>query len=264
MREIRYIVDGNRRSTHGEDAMSLIPTDKFEQNDPLEGESMSTEVVRNDRVAANVSPINEATPARRGRSTPERVESSPIPPRENARINGSPLPVGTGGNKTKETTRGSSPGRSLAVPSEPQDDISGAQRALNAMKQALPLVQKLLPLLDGNVLAVVGNLLAPRPQAHQALDLAPLESHMTEMQLMHHDLRSKVTEQNTSLRRVEDQLEMVKEATDRNTLEQQELLEDLRSLGNKFNLFAALIFGLLIVSVILNLLLFMHLKQALP
>jgi|GEM_PF-5781203 len=249
--------------------MSLIPSDKFEQDDPLDVDSVKAEVVRNERATTNVSPINKAGAVRRSRSIQERVMAEPIPAevpaQENPRISGSPLPVGTGGTKAKDAGHGNPLGRTLvAAPTDTQEDISTAHKALNAMKQALPLVQKLLPLLDGNVLAVVSNLLVPRPHTPQQVNLAPLESHMTEMQLMHHDLRSKVTEQNTSLKRVEDQLEMVKEATDRNTLEQQELLEDLRSLGNKFNFIAALIFGLLILSVILNLLLFMHLKQALP
>jgi hypothetical protein len=248
-------------------AMSLIPADRFEQNDPLEGERVSIETARNERVVPNVSPINEVSAGRRVRSAPD----VPVPSQVEARVNsplpaaGSPLPAGSSLNKTKDAARNNPPGRSLAVPEDaPEEDVSTAHRALNTMKQALPLVQKLLPLLDGNVVAAVSNLLAPKAHAMQKVDLAPLESHITDIQLMNHDLRSKVTEQNTSLKRVEDQLEMVKEATDRNTLEQQELMEDLRSLGSKFNLFAALIFGLLVLSVILNLLLFMHLKQALP
>jgi len=47
-------------------------------------------------------------------------------------------------------------------------------------------------------------------------------------------------EQNSSLKRVEDQLEMVREATDRNTLEQQELLEDLKAVGQQGERFCAL------------------------
>ena len=67
------------------------------------------------------------------------------------------------------------------------------------------------------------------------------------------EFHEQMGEQNTSLKRVEDHLEMVREATDRNTLEQQELLEDLKAVGNKVNLVAIIALGLLGVSVLLNL-----------
>src|SRR5579875_3266653 len=65
-------------------------------------------------------------------------------------LNGSPLPMGSGG-RPKDVPP---PGRSLTEPSEPErteseSDPSGGQRALNVLKQALPLMQKLLPLIDG-------------------------------------------------------------------------------------------------------------------
>jgi hypothetical protein len=175
-------------------------------------------------------------------------------------LNGSPLPMGSGG-RPKDV---SPPGRSLTEPAEPENESSGGQRALHVLKQALPLMQKLLPLIDGNIAMALGNLLTPRPQSHVQVDLTPLESQVTRMQAMQQDLRGHITEHNTALKRVEDQLEMVKEASDRNTREQQEMIEDLRAIGSKVNLFAAILFGLLLVSVILNLFLFMHIRQVLP
>jgi hypothetical protein len=175
-------------------------------------------------------------------------------------LNGSPLPMGSAG-RPKDVPP---PGRSLTEPAEPENESSGGQRALNVLKQALPLMQKLLPLIDGNIAMALGNLLTPRPQSHVQVDLTPLESQVTRMQAMQQDLRGHITEHNTALKRVEDQLEMVKEASDRNTREQQEMIEDLRAIGSKVNLFAAILFGLLLVSVILNLFLFMHIRQVLP
>lgn len=141
------------------------------------------------------------------------------------------------------------------------------QRAMGVLKQAMPFVQKLLPLIDGNITAAVANLFAHRtqgPPPPPPVDLTPVHSQLAEIQLHHEDLRTQILEQNTSLKRVEDQLEMVREATDRNTLEQQELIEDLKAVGNKVNLFALLLFALLVVSVLLNLVLFLHIKQVLP
>ena len=71
-------------------------------------------------------------------------------------------------------------------------------------------------------------------------------------------------EQNTSLKRVEDQLEMVREATDRNTLEQQELLEDLKTFGNKVKMVVIIALGLVAIGFILNLILYLHIQRVLP
>ena len=49
-----------------------------------------------------------------------------------------------------------------------------------------------------------------------------------------------------------DHLERVREATDRNTLEQQELVEDLRSVGSRLSAFAIVGFLLLLASLVLN------------
>jgi len=131
----------------------------------------------------------------------------------------------------------------------------------------MPLVQRVLPLLDGNVGAAVSNLMAPRPQTTPPpppVNLVPIESGMARLQVQHRELRDQIVEQNTSLKKVEDQLQQVREATDRNTLEQQELLEDLKSVGTKVNIFAYIGLALLGVSVLLNILLFLQLRHLLP
>jgi t-SNARE complex subunit (syntaxin) len=131
----------------------------------------------------------------------------------------------------------------------------------------MPFVQRLLPLIDGNIGTAISNLSAPRPQAPQQapkVDLAPLQSSLAEIQAQHRSLREQVIEQNTSLKRVEDQLEMVREATDRNTLEQQELLEDLKTFSSKIKLLAAFGIGVLVVGIVLNLILFLHIQRVLP
>ena len=180
-------------------------------------------------------------------------------------LSGAPLPGVTGG-KGKGLGRAVGLGRPLGASDETEqaDHPSGGHRALSLLRQALPVVKNLLPLLEGNLLAAVSNLLTTRPQNPAKVDLAPIENQLTEMQLLQHDVHSKVAEHHMTLKRVEDQLEMVKEATDRNTMEQQELMEDLRAMGSKVNLFAAMLIGLLVLSVLLNFLLFMHIKQVLP
>ena len=193
---------------------------------------------------------------------------------------GAPLPTGPASSAQlpqsqpdpRRLTSVPPPGRTLAnpPPERPAAPGSTLQRAVNVMRVALPFVQRILPLLDGNIYTTVSNILspphppAPPPPPASVVDLAPIEIGLSELQTRHSELRDQVAEQNTSLKRVEDHLQMVREATDRNTLEQQELLEDLKTVGNKVNLVAIVAIGLLGILVLLNLALFMHINRVLP
>jgi hypothetical protein len=154
---------------------------------------------------------------------------------------------------------------------------STLQRAAGIIRQAIPIVQKLLPLLDGNFGTTLTSFLAPpapaappappaspEPPAPARVDLTPIKESIAELQTLHTDLRVQIVEQNNSLKRVEDHLELVREATDRNTLEQQELLEDLKSMGAKVNVVAAIAIGLLAISLLVNMALYMHIQRVLP
>jgi len=207
------------------------------------------------------------TPIDEGRRSIGSAEPHP-------RAVGSPLPVGSGmsNGHAAEPQRGYSappPGRALVNTSAnpPTDVPSGVQRAINAIRAALPFVQRILPLLDGNIGTAVGNMLAPHhhaPPPPPPANLAPIEDGLANLQAQQRELRDQVIEQNSSLKRVEDQLEMVREATDRNTLEQQELMEDLKAVGHKWNVFALIALALLTVSVIVNVVLYLHILKVLP
>jgi len=161
------------------------------------------------------------------------------------------------------------PGRALGGAPAAGEEQSSVQRAVAVLRSALPFVQRLLPLLDGNIASTVSNLLAPRhrqqaPPPSAKLDLVPLEDGLAELQTQQQNLRDQVMEQNTSLKRVEDQLEMVREATDRNTLEQQELLEDLKAFGNKVKFVVILALVLVVAGFLMTLALFLHIQRVLP
>ena len=197
-----------------------------------------------------------------------RVQDVRVQDRSENRVRtaGSPLPAGNSRSAPDPVFRAAPPqGRALSTTS---NEDHGMQRAMGVLKQAMPFVQKLLPLLDGNIATVVANLFANRTHnitpAAPPVDLTPLQNQLTQLHEQHQDLRTQIIEQNSSLKRVEDQLDMVREATDRNTLEQQELIEDLKAVGNKVNLFALLLFAMLIVSLVLNVMLFLHIKQVFP
>lgn len=143
---------------------------------------------------------------------------------------------------------------------DPNAPRSGLQRAVALFRTAMPLVQKLLPLLDGNFATAIGSMLttthppqhhAPAPPQQVKVDLEPVERSLAELRTGQRDLRGQVQEQVTALKRVEDQLERVREATDRNTLEQQEMVEDLRAVGNRVSNLA--IAGVIILALSLGL-----------
>lgn len=164
-----------------------------------------------------------------------------------------------------------SPSRALAnVPAPPHGKPSGMERAMNAFRIALPLVQRVLPLLDGNVATAVSNILTPQAKAPAPVPidlapvLAPIQDGLADLRVQNRTLRDQVAEQNGSLKRVGDQLQQVREATDRNTLEQQELLQDLKSVGSKVNIFAFVALALLGVSVLLNVVLYLQIRHIIP
>ncbi len=126
----------------------------------------------------------------------------------------------------------------------------------------LPVVQKILPLLEGNVAAAAANVLLSRPMG-PAVNLAPLENALDRMQAEHGELRSQIEGQNTGLKRVADQLEMVKDATERNTLEQKELVEDLHRFRGRVYAIAWIGLGLLTVSIAVNVVLFLRVQRGL-
>ncbi len=203
----------------------------------------------------------------------QSIDRDPFSPRATAypsRPTGAPLPMGSGRRPSVSPSAGNRvptppPGR--ALPGSTSEEPSTAQRAVNLFRNVMPIVQRLLPLLEGNVLTAISNVMTPRPQAPAPppkVDLVPLESSIAALATEHRGLREQVIEQNASLKRVEDQLEMVREATDRNTLEQQELLEDLKSFSNKVKVVAVVGIGVLVIGIVLNLILFLHIQRVLP
>jgi hypothetical protein len=144
-------------------------------------------------------------------------------------------------------------------------EFPSLQRAAGFVRSALPILQRLLPLLDGNFATVVGNLIASRANAQAArsskADLTPIEDGLAELRTQQHSLRLEVTEQNLSLKAIEDQLAMVRDVTSRNMLEQQESLEDLKALAKRVMVIALLLSA---ASLAATVALFLRMKKMLP
>jgi hypothetical protein len=202
-----------------------------------------------------------------------------------ARTMGSPLQMGTSGRQSPSAPNGANgagnrpaappPGRTLSAPATGgSEQPSSLQRAIGVARSIFPLVQRLLPLLDGNFATALGNLVSGATQPKvpaPKLDLAPIEDRVSELRIQHRGLRDQIMEQNAAimeqssmLKRVEDQLEMVREATDRNTLEQQEMLEDLKAFGSKLKIIAFVTLGLVGLGLIVNVIIFLRFKSVFP
>ena len=185
------------------------------------------------------------------------------------RSQGAPLPMGSSGRPLSSghanRVNVPPPGRALSVQAQSEAEGSAMQWLSGVIKQAVPFVQKLLPLLDGQIASAAANLMAPRPHTPAPhMDLQPIENGLADLQIQHANLKDQIADQNISLKRVEDHLDLVREATDRNTLEQQELIEDLKVISGRMNRLAFLCLALLVISVLVNIALFLHIQRVLP
>jgi hypothetical protein len=191
------------------------------------------------------------------------------------RVIGSPLPVGGSNRAPLASPRDENhvhgpqqPGRGLTTTPQAATDLGvSLQRVFSAVCSAFPFLQKVMQGNESTLANTVSNMLTPHPPTsnpNSALDLAPIENNLAELRAHHRDLRNQIVEQSTTLKRVESQLDLVREATDRNTLEQQELIEDLKTVSGKVYTFSILVLLLLIGSVVLNIFLYLHISRVLP
>lgn len=180
---------------------------------------------------------------------------------------GSPLPRGPEGRieppasgDPRRTPGGGGPRR----PSSGGMDgfASVLQRVVTVARAALPLLPHLLPDPRARAAAsAVTGALGPRPQpvsAPPVVKQSQVEESLIELRSQQSALQNQMAEQNTSLKRVEDRLDKVREATDRNTLEQQELLDELKKFSKKALIFAIAVSVLLAASIVCNVILFLR------
>ena len=139
---------------------------------------------------------------------------------------------------------------------------SGSSRKFEVLKTAFTVAQKMLPLLEGNVALTVSNLLSPGSSgAASTRDIAAIEDRLTRLNVTNRALSDNVSEQKQAIVQISDRLDQLKEATNRNTLEQQELMEDARGLRKKFLVAGGIVIGLLVVSVALNIIVLFKLSR---
>lgn len=204
--------------------------------------------------------------AESGRPAASPVPSSPAPSKEPS------LPPVPAPEPRREEPI---PAAARALAAQPgagdAQDPNAMQRTMVAIRNALPLLQKLLPLLDGNVLGAVIGMLAPHPHQYQQpqpaqkpIDFSPVESGLSDLKRQHHDLRSQIQAQDAAMKRLAEQLDQVRDATERNTREQEDLVEELKVSGKRMNIVAFMAFALLAASIAMNVVLYLQIHKLLP
>jgi hypothetical protein len=137
--------------------------------------------------------------------------------------------------------------------------LSGFHRTASAVRTVLPLLQKMLPLLDGNVASAVANLVAPGFMG-PTVDLHPLERAVESLHTEFAAVHEKDTQQDAALKRIDQQLEGIREALERTELEQRETAEEVRKARRSSLLFFLTCMLFLVVSVGLNVALFLYVR----
>jgi hypothetical protein len=212
-----------------------------------------------------VNLLNADAGGRRAASSPSRITEFPLHIGEVV-----PPPGRSEQTRIEEVEEGA---RALASPpssppSSPESDASGLMRAVQSLRSALPYVQRLLPLLDGNVVTALVNLLAPRPAAQQPppkpVELGPIESSLAELKTQQREMRRLLLDQSENVKLTAEQLELVRQSTDRNTSELQDLVDELRAASRRVNIVAFLAFALLAGSIALNIFLYLQIHRLLP
>ena len=136
---------------------------------------------------------------------------------------------------------------------------SGLQRTASAVRTVVPLLQKMLPLLEGNVISAAANLLAPRLMA-PTIDLAPLDASLAKLRGELAAMEVRDAEHDRAFKRMDEQLETMKDAIERNAHEQKQAGEELSRIRGRLAVVSAIGLGLLLVSIGVNTALFLYVK----
>lgn len=150
--------------------------------------------------------------------------------------------------------------RGLRVAARKGESPSGLHRTASALRTVVPLVQKLLPLLDGNVASAAANLLAPRLPSRPVVDLAPLETSLMRLRGDVALIQDRNAQHDVAIKRVDDQLETMKDALERAATEQREVSENLSKVRRSVRAFCVIGVVLLVVSIGMNVALFLFMR----
>lgn len=146
---------------------------------------------------------------------------------------------------------------SLQKPPAPRTSLF---QKLGKLKPLLPVLSGGLRMVDhgavqalAQVLNFVDGSTATQSAAHEEL-----QHGLTEIQSAHRELQLHVQDQTVGMRRLEEQITLLRQTAERNATEHSELVEDVKSLGNLVRSIGAGLAVLLIVLIVLTSLLLTH------
>jgi ABC-type transporter Mla subunit MlaD len=175
----------------------------------------------------------------------EQVEMPPNPAKKPHEIAGDSL-IELAQKKVPEKAQ-------LPAPEESKPRVSFAQK-LGKLKPLLPILSGGLRMIDhgavqalAQVLNVIGGTGPAQTAAHEELEHA-----LAEMDASHRELRLTVQDQSVELKRIEDQLALVRQTAERSATAHEELAEDVKSLSNLVRTVGAGLAILLILLIILT------------
>lgn len=137
----------------------------------------------------------------------------------------------------------------------------------------LQLGERLLPQPYGSLASTASHLLKSDSTISPTtlVDLAPVEEGLDRLRIQQSDLRGQVIEQGLSLKRIEERLELLREASEWNSQTQQALINEVKAVGGKMEamkvagrrqrLFALAALGLLAVGIALEVVLLMSFRR---
>ena len=131
---------------------------------------------------------------------------------------------------------------------------AGVLQKLGKLKPLLPILSGGLRMVDHGAVQALAQLLNFVDGGSVGPSAAQEELHqgLTEIQTGHRELRVQVQDQTVEMKRIEDQIVLLRQTAERNATEHAELVEDVKSLGNLVRTVGAGLTILLIVLIVLT------------
>jgi hypothetical protein len=130
----------------------------------------------------------------------------------------------------------------------------GVLQKLGKLKPLLPILSGGLRMVDHGAVQALAQLLNFVDGGSVGPSVAHEELHqgLTEIQTSHRELRLQVQDQTVEMKRIEDQMVLLRQTVERNATGHAELVEDVKSLGNLVRTMGAGLAILLIVLIVLT------------
>ena len=145
-----------------------------------------------------------------------------------------------------------------ALEEQKSSNLPSIWRSLLQMKVLLPYIGKILPMLEGNTSTALAPVAPRQDLSEMTRSFGDVNKGFLDLQASQREIRGHVQEQAGQLKRIDDQLLRLRESTERNTMEHQELVEDLRSASKLVRNLSAVMMILMVAVVAMVAFMLMH------